>query len=194
MRVKLVAPVRDVKELLLQLKADEEVIPKGATTYAETLLLIMAGAYGAPDLYGVRVWNEDDEHAVLVHYGQDLRNQEENVVDRGKKSELVYKLQSLGYQPLGDFTVSEWKFRWTEFFGDVITISNLGSFIRVYREFPGNDTNVFAEKQKRAYEFLHRFGIGIKDLLPYDVRGFLVMMVLQAAQQSQQGNAQNPQQ
>jgi len=191
-RIKLVAPVQDPKALLLQLKSDEEVIPKGATAYKETLLMVMAGAYGAPDLYGVRVWNEDDEHAVLVHYGQDLRNQKEDITDHGKKSELVYRLQSVGYQPIGDFDVSEWKFRWTEFFGDVITISDLGTFIRVYREFPGNDTNVFAEKQKQAYMFLHRFGIGIKDLLPYDVRGFLVMMILQAAQQGQDG--QNPQQ
>jgi adenylate cyclase class IV len=190
-RVKLVAPVKDVKVLLMQLQNDPDVIPKGGSTYVETLLLIMAGAYGAPDLYGIRVWNEDDEHAALVHYGQDLRNQDETVVETGRKDDLAYKLQNLGYQPIGDFHVSEWKFRWHEFFGDVITIQELGSFIRVYREFPGSDTNVFAEKQKRAYEFLHRFGFTVQDFLPYDVRGFLVMMILQQAQQqAQQGQGQ----
>ncbi len=182
MRIKLVAPVRDLNALMLQLKGDREVIPKGSTAYVETLLFLPAGAYGAPDLYGVRVWNEDEDHAVLVHFGQDLRHQKEDIVDRGSKSELIYRLQSLGYQQLGEYHVFEWRFRWTEFFGDVLTFSDFGSFIRVYREFPGNDLKEFADRQRRAFSFLRHLGFSVNDLLPYDVRGVIVMMLLKAAQ------------
>ena len=179
MRIKLVAPVRDLKVLLMQLRQDPDVIPKGSTTYAETLLFIMQGAYGAPDLYAIRVWNEEDERAVLVHLGHDLRDQEEEVVESGEKDRLLYKLLDLGYQQLGEFTVSEWRFRWHEFFGDVLTVDGFGSFIRVYRKFPGEDSELFARRQRKAYEFLRRYGIRREDLLPYDVRGFMVMLLLQ---------------
>ena len=192
MRIKLVAPVRDLKILMMQMREDPDIIPKGFTTYNETLLFMMQGAYGAPDLYAIRVWNEEDEKAVLVHLGHDLRDQEEEVVESGEKDRLQYKLMDLGYQPLGEFVVSEWKYRWREFLGDVITIENLGSFIRIYREFPGEDSKVFAERQRKAFEFLKRFGVRKEDLLPYDVRGFLVMMILQQMQQQaeQQGDQQ----
>ena len=181
-RVKLVAPLRDLRVALMELRNDPSVIPKGAQQYVETLLFIPAGAYGAPDLYGVRVFGEHDERAVLVHYGQDLRDQKEDVVETGPKDRLIYKLQDLGYQPLGEFPVSEWRFRWEEFFITVIKYGDLGSFIVIYREFPGDDTDLFARKQKKAFSFLMRFGITVKDLLPYDVRGIVVMMALQAAQ------------
>ena len=181
------AAVRDPKVLLMQLRDDPEIIPKGSSSYEETLLFIMQGGYGAPDLYAIRVWNEDDERAVLVHLGHDLRDQEEEVVESGEKDRLQYKLLDLGYQPLGSFKVSEWRFRWKEFFGDVLTIENVGSFIRVYREFPGENSELFAERQKKAFSLLERYGIRKDDLLPYDVRGFVVMMLLQAMQGSQGG-------
>ncbi|MDN5358372.1 MAG: hypothetical protein PWP76_215 [Candidatus Diapherotrites archaeon] len=191
MRIKLVAAVKDPKVLLMQMKNDPDVIPKGSTTYVETLLFMMQGAYGAPDLYAIRVWDERDEKAVLVHLGHGLRNQEEDVVETGEKDRLLYKLQNLGYQPVGEFTVSEWKYRWREFFGDIITVEGLGTFIRIYREFPGEDSNVFAERQRKAFEFLRRFGIKKEDLLPYDVRGLIVVMLLQQMeQQAQQGQGQ----
>lgn len=179
MRIKLVAPVKDLQLLLARLRRDPDVIPKGATTYDETLLFIMEGAYGAPDLYAVRVWNGEDERAVLVHLGHDLRDQEDEVVESGEKTRLMYKLLDLGYRQLGEFTVSEWRYRWREFFGDVITIKKFGSFIRIYRRFEGVSSEIFARRQRRAYEFLRRYGIRKDDLLPYDVRGFLVMLLLQ---------------
>lgn len=179
MRIKLIAPVKDLELLLNELRQDPDLIPKGATTYEETLLLIMRGAYGAPDLYAVRVWNQEDERASLVHLGHDFRDQEEDVVESGEKDRLIYKLLNLGYQQIGEFTVSEWHYRWREFFGDVITVDKIGSFIRIYRRFAGNSSEIFARRQRRAYEFLKRYGIQKGDLLPYDVRGFLVMMALQ---------------
>ncbi len=186
MRVKLVAPLKDAKVALMELRDDPSVIPKGSLQYTETLLFIPAAAYGAPDIYGIRVVAEHDERAVLIHYGQDLRDQKEEVVETGPKDRLLYKLQDLGYQPVGEFPVSEWRFRWEEFFGTVITYGDFGSFIVVYREFPGNDTDLFAKKQKKAFSFLSRLGITVKDLLPYDVRGLIIMMALQAAQEQQQ--------
>jgi len=180
-RIKFVAPVKDPKVLLMQLRQDPDIIPKGATTCNETLLFIMQGAYGAPDLYMIRVWNEDDERAVLVHLGHNLQDQEEKVVESGEKSRLMYKLLDLGYQQLGEFTVSEWRYRWREFFGDVITVGGFGSFIRIYRRFDGVSSEVFARRQRRAYEFLRRYGVHKEDLLSYDVRGFIVMLLLQQA-------------
>ncbi len=177
MRVKLVALADH--SLLERLKASD-IRPRTHTVYTETLLLNPKGAYGAPEIVGVRVWNERDEDAALVHYGHDIRDQEENILERGEKDRLMYKYLELGFQPLGEFTVEDFRFAWREFEGRFICIRELGAcFISIYREFPGENTDVFEEKQRRAWRFLESLGIKKENILPVDYWGFLVMSVLQ---------------
>ena len=184
MRIKLVAP------------ADSSVLPKlenldirvhSRSTYKETLLFAGKGAYGVPEIIGIRYPPEMEEKALAIHYGHDIRNQEEKVVDHGSKDDLIYKYSNLGFQPLGEFTVHDTRFSWKEFEGSFICIEELKlCFLRLYRTFPGNDTQTFEEKQRRAWNLFAELGFKVKDLLPVDYWGFLITTLMQGNQSTPQ--------
>ncbi len=182
MRIKFVALV---PEGGISLEKDPEVRIRSSSTYKEVLLLTMKGAYGVPELVGIRYPPEHEEKAFAVHYGHDIRNQEEQVMEYDSKDSLVYKYSQLGFQQIGEFTVKDVRFAWKEFEGKYICIEELKTcFLELYRKFPGSDTNLFAEKQKRAWTFFKNLGIKKEQLLPMDYWGFLVMQMMQAAQQA----------
>ncbi|NPA86426.1 MAG: hypothetical protein GXO00_00235 [Candidatus Diapherotrites archaeon] len=181
MRIKLVALVDP--SILEKLKS-ADIRPRADNLYKETLLLHMKGAYGVPELVGIRYPPEHEEKATTVHYGHDIRNQEENVLEHGEKDRLMMKFLQLGFQPIGEFTVKDFRFAWREFEGRLICILELNlCFLQVYRNFPGEDTELFAEKQKRAWHFLESLGIKKEQLLPVDYWGFIVTSLLQGGQQ-----------
>lgn len=176
MRIKLVA---SAEPSLLE-KVKEVTRPRSFSLYKELLLFHPKGAYGLPELVGIRYPPEREEKAYAVHYGHDIRSQEEKVIEYGEKDRLVYKYLQLGFQRLGEFTVEDYRFAWREFNGKFICIGELGlCFLILEREFPGEDTDVFEEKQRRAWRFFSSLGFNEKSLIPVDYWGFVVMGVLQ---------------
>ncbi len=159
-----------------------DVIPKGKVAYKETILLHLKGEYGVPELVGIRVFNERDEAAHVIHYGHDLQNQEENLLETGEKDREMYKFIQLGFMPLGEFEIEEWHFRFEEFWVRFIRVKDMGSFLVVERKFPGEDTELFERKQKKAWKFLESLGVKREQLLDVDVRGLIVTLFLQKLQ------------
>jgi len=180
MRIKIVAPASSL--VIRRLRNYPDAIPKGTVSYKETLLFHPQGTYGAPELVAVRVFNEHDENAVVVHLGHDLRNQEEHVIESGEKDREIYKYMELGFQPVGEFNIHEEKYRIKEFWVKLTVVENVGAFLTIEREFPGESTDIFAEKQKRAVHILRELGVDPKTFLDVDIRGMLIMLALQQAQ------------
>ncbi len=176
MRIKLVAPAE--ASLLPQVKKITRF--RSSRLYREVLLFHPKGAYGVPELVGIRYPPEREEKAYAVHYGHDIRNQEERVMEYGEKDRLLYKYLQLGFQQVGEFTVEDYRFAWREFNGKFICIGELGMcFLILERKFPGEDTDIFEEKQRRAWRFFSSLGFDEKSLLPVDYWGFVVMELLQ---------------
>ncbi len=185
MRIKIVAAADE--RVLRRLREYPHAVPKGSSTFKETLLFHPQGAYGVPELIAIRVWGERDEAALAVHLGHDLRNQEEQILERGEKDRLLYKYMQLGFQPLGEFDVHVEDYRVKEFRLRVTTIKGVGSFVTIERTFPGEDTDFFAREQRRALQILRDIGVSPKAILDVDVRGLLVTLLLQQLQQAAQG-------
>ena len=176
---------------LIEKLKELDIRERSHTTYKETLLINMKGAYGVPELLGIRYPPEHEEKAYVVHYGHDIRNQEEKIVEQGEKDQIMYKYLQLGFTPLGEFTVDDYRFAWKEFEGKYLCIKEINMcFLELYRKFPGEDTEIFAEKQRRAWKLFEELGIKKEQLLPLDYWGFLVTQLLQAAQK---GNNTTPQ-
>ncbi len=188
MRIKIVAIVDE--SIARMLREHPEVIPKGKDQYTETLLLQPKGAYGAPELIAIRVRGEMDERAIAVHLGHDLRNQEESLIEQGEKDRLMYKYMQLNFQPIGEFSVVEEYFRYKEFFLRLTTYDKFGMFLTIERKFPGENTHLFAEKQRRAMQFLRELGIGSNSIIDVDVRGLVVLSFLRQALEGKQGEEQ----
>ncbi len=175
-------PLRSVRVKLLAL-VDEETVKKviesgvtvhSSTEYRETLLFKERGAFGAPEFVGIRVWNERDEDALVVHYGHNPKDHEETVMERGKKDTEMYKFVGLGFQPLGEFTIRDVSFRWREFLGRIRCVKELEMcFLYIYRDVP-DSTDVFEEKQRRAWHFMRSVGVKKEQLLPLDMWMFIL--------------------
>ncbi len=169
--------------ILDELERRLDVVPKGKVAYKETLLLHLKGEYGAPELVGIRVFGERDEAAQVVHYGHDIQNQEENFIEVGEKDREVYKFVQLGFLPIGEFEITEHHFRYEEFFVKFVEVKGLGEFIVIERRFPGESTELFERKQKKAWNFLQSIGVRKEDLMDVDIRGLIVTMALQQFQE-----------
>ncbi len=182
MRIKIVALADpSTKEKLRSLDIRE----RGDHTYREVLLFTMKGAYGVPEIVGIRYPPEREEKAYAVHYGHDIRNQEENIMEFDDKDSLVYKYSRLGFNPIGEFTVTDFRFAWREFEGNFVCVKETGScFLRLFRNFLGSDTEIFEEKQRRAWALFEKLGIRKEQVLPMDYWGFLVMSILQSKEGS----------
>ncbi len=131
-----------------------------------------------------------DERAIAVHLGHDLRNQEESLIEQGEKDRLMYKYMQLNFQPIGEFSVVEEYFRYKEFFLRLTTYDKFGMFLTIEREYPGENTQLFAEKQRRALKILWELGVDPKNILDVDVRGLIVSLLLQQLQAAQQTGEQ----
>ncbi len=174
MRVKFVVITdRSIKEELY--KHVRDIIE---TSYVESLLFHEKGTYGLPELIGIRYPKEHEEKATVIHYGHNIQDLDETVIETGTKDELMYKYIDLGFKSLGEYSVERADFKWREFSGNLICINGDKCFLRIYRDFPGDDTEIFEEKQKRVWNFLASIGIAPDQLLSVDYWTPFVMEVL----------------
>ncbi len=159
MRIKMVALVPETLSVPL----------RQSLSYRETLLLNESGLYGLPELMGIRIFGKHDERSNLIHYGHDPRDQEEKLLEVGRKDEFIYRYTSLGFKPVGEFSVSDGRFRWKEFEGRRIHIKETRStFLILHKTFHGDDPDMFEEKQKRAWSFFQALGVKPSQLLSMD--------------------------